>query len=442
MSNLNMRRREFLGAVGSYPVLDRLSSVDRAPSDGNWRMFGRDLRNSSYVEGGGPVKRAETVWEYETGSSVLSSPSVVDGTVYVGSWDGTVYALNVDEGQVVWEFETEDDVPETYSAYSGRVGSSPCVAEDRVLFGSWDGNIYAVDRKRGEEVWRFGTPSIVRSSPVEKDGTVYIGDWTGSMNAVRLEDGEEVWSYETGRDHIYSTPCVDNGTLYFGGMDANREGDGEHGDLHAVDGETGDRVWRFEAGNAVGSSPTFHDGAVYFGSFDGNVYSVEAETGEERWRHETDDSIASSPAVDGERVYIGSWDNRLYALDIETGEKQWSYETGDRLYASNVTMTDDAVYFGSHDGRMRAVRPDDGSLLWEYETDDWVRSGAAVVDGRVYFGSWDGTVYALYNSQTRSMNSKRSSGNEGTELFRESSERLQGKVGPIRQVAQMINYLF
>ncbi|MFW5968611.1 MAG: PQQ-binding-like beta-propeller repeat protein, partial [Persicimonas sp.] len=73
-------------------------------------------------------------WEFGTGDRVRSSPTVVDDTVYVGSNDGNLYALNADDGEEEWRQNLGD-----------AVASSPTVVDDRVFVGSDDGSIYARD---------------------------------------------------------------------------------------------------------------------------------------------------------------------------------------------------------------------------------------------------------------------------------------------------------
>ena len=68
-----------------------------------------------------PKKKPGTVlWEFETGDKVYSSPAITsDGTVYVGSADKKLYAINSKSGAKLWEFET-----------GGDVGSSPAIGSD------------------------------------------------------------------------------------------------------------------------------------------------------------------------------------------------------------------------------------------------------------------------------------------------------------------------
>jgi len=73
------------------------------------------------------------VWNYTTGSAVPSSPAVANGVVYVGSYDGNIYALNATTGANVWNYTT-----------GASVYSSPSVANGVVYVGSENNNVHAV----------------------------------------------------------------------------------------------------------------------------------------------------------------------------------------------------------------------------------------------------------------------------------------------------------
>ncbi|MDP6034719.1 MAG: PQQ-binding-like beta-propeller repeat protein, partial [Verrucomicrobiota bacterium] len=75
------------------------------------------------------------LWEFETGDGVSSSPAIgSDGTVYVGSDDNKLYALNPKSGAKLWEFET-----------GGFVDSSPAIGSDGTVYvRSWDNKLYAI----------------------------------------------------------------------------------------------------------------------------------------------------------------------------------------------------------------------------------------------------------------------------------------------------------
>ena len=75
------------------------------------------------------------LWEFETGNAVLSSPAIgSNGTVYVGSWDNKLYAINGKSGVKLWEFKT-----------GNIVSSSPAIGSDGTVYvGSYDNKLYAI----------------------------------------------------------------------------------------------------------------------------------------------------------------------------------------------------------------------------------------------------------------------------------------------------------
>ena len=176
--------------------------------------------------------------------------------------------------------------------------------------------------------------------------------------------------------------------------------------------------WSFPTGQRIVSSPVWHEGALLFGSDDGNLYSVDAASGRQRWMLATDGPLASTPAVAAGRVYALSFDGRLYAANAATGELLWKFATeGERrfearglhgmlprsqtfadpfdTYLSSPVVADGRVYFGSSDGHVYALDATSGALLWKQRTGDVVHASPAYADGRLYVGSWDGKLYAL-----------------------------------------------
>src|SRR5208283_3347635 len=132
--------------------------VTAQQSSADWTMFRADPSHSGAEAGNSPLT-SMLLWRYTTGSWVYSSPAVVDGVVYVGSEDGSVYALNATSGAKIWGYPT-----------GGSVDSSPAVVNGVVYIGSWNGNVYALDASSGAQLWNFTTGSAVHSSPAVVGG--------------------------------------------------------------------------------------------------------------------------------------------------------------------------------------------------------------------------------------------------------------------------------
>ncbi len=324
----------------------------------------------------GNVGSMATDWTFATGALVESSPTVANGTAYVGSDDDNVYALNATTGAKVWTFAT-----------GSSVTSSPAVANGVVYVGSYDDDVYALNATTGAKVWRFATGSPVTSSPTVVNGVVYVSSTDDDVYALDATTGTKIWSFATGAS-ITSSPAVANGMVYFGSYDDN---------VYALNASTGAKVWSFTAGSYVSSSPAVADGIVYVGSFDHDLYALNAATGAELWSFTAGAVVGSEPAVADGMVYIGSYDDNLYALNAATGAEVWSFTTGGSV-ASSPAVANGVVYTTSDDGAFYALNAATGAQLWSDAASTFTDnlSSPAVVNGIVYVGSGDDSVYAFH----------------------------------------------
>ena len=274
----------------------------------NTDLPGKYIVSYDYATGGDDNANGtvEKVWEFATGDSVAwSSPAISsDGTLYFGSWDDKLYALNSQTGVKLWEFET-----------GANVSSSAIIGSDgTVYFGSDDDKLYALNGQTGVKVWEFTAGSDVYSSPaIGADGTVYVGSKDKKLHAINGQTGVKIWEFESGGT-FYSSPAIGtDGTVYVGSFDKK---------VYALNGQTGVKIWEFATGEIIYSSPSIGtDGTVYVGSVDRKLYAINGKSGVKLWEFETGGWVSSSPAIgpDG-TVYIGSYDKKLYALQGSSGQ--------------------------------------------------------------------------------------------------------------------------
>jgi outer membrane protein assembly factor BamB len=241
-----------------------------------------------------------------------------------------------------------------------------------------------------------GDHTAAKASPVATPtGDLVVPGDTGDVWRV-TPAGDVVWTAaveETERG-IHGTPVVANGTAYVGAYD---------GALYAFDLGTGERFWRRKLGDAIGSSPGYHDGTVYvaveYYEPSGAMFGVDAVTGEVVWadRRPTDHPHSTCALDrDADRLVVGSNDGNLYAWTYPDLTFAWSFETGDAIKGP-IAVHDGSAFFGSWDERVYRVALDDGTAEWAVDTDGLVMSGPAVeaATDTVYVGSHDARCYAL-----------------------------------------------
>jgi len=274
-------------------------------------------------------------------------------------------------GKIKWKFQT-----------GGRVISSPAVANGMVYFGSTDGNLYALDLQSGAQKWKFPTEVRVTSSPAVDHGIVYFGSYNGNFYALDGATGVLKWKFRTAGERRFTAKHI-----------------------HGIqpDGETMPDPFDFYL-----SSPAVWNGAVYFGSGDGNVYALAADSGLLRWKFSDGDVVHASPAVSDGVLFIGSWDSYFYAPDAATGKQKWRFKTGEDENTHNqvgiqssAAVVDGTVYFGCRDSNLYALDAQTGLKKWAFNNHgSWVIASPAVEDGRVYFATSDSAMFYAFDARS------------------------------------------
>jgi outer membrane protein assembly factor BamB len=315
----------------------------------------------------------QPLWQFACEDEVRSSPTIADGSLFVGCYDNNLYCLDASNGDFRWKYPTE-----------GGICATPCVSQGMVVVGSEDGVMYALETQNGRIVWTCPTHGKIRSSARIAYDAVFFGSDDSALYAVNARSGVLVWKHETAR-FVRSSPCVHEELLYFGSDD---------GHVYCLDAFTGEIRWRYRTSAAVTSSPTVSEDLVYVGSWDGTVYSLDCNSGWAVWRFRTNQPVLSSPSVAGGRIYVGCMDHHLYCLDAKSGKLLWKFATQGQVNSS-PTLQDDLVYFGSVDGRLYALEAESGELRWEFQAAGPIPASPIATDGVVYISSMDKNVYAL-----------------------------------------------
>jgi len=278
-------------------------------------------------------------WSVALYSHSDSAPAVgSDGTIYFGTWNGRLWALNPD-GSRKWVFRAGSEVK-----------SAPALGSDgTIYFGCRNRKFYAV-RADGKERWEFLTGNWVDSSAaLGRDGSVYFGSWDKSFYALNA-DGTKHWQFKTSGPIVSSPAIGADGTIYFGSHDKK---------LYALTPD-GSKKWEFATGGPILSSPALNeDQCLYFTSVDGCAYALNLD-GSLRWRLRTGSITESSPVIgpDG-TVYVGSF-GQPWAISAD-GKRKWG-QTGNEEYyaydASPVVLADGMICCVSHCGLMGYMSPE------------------------------------------------------------------------------------
>jgi outer membrane protein assembly factor BamB len=393
--------RQFHRVKWRFPTGDRI--VSSPVYQDKVLYFGGDDGNVYAVEG----ESGRQIWKSHTGGPVPSTPAVANGTVYVASYDGKFYALNAQTGAVKWKFGTDGErrfeakgihgleprnqtIADQYDTFL----SSPVVVQNSVYFGSGDGQLYALDAGTGELKWKFKTGDVIHASPAYADGVLYVGSWDSFFYAVDAATGKEKWRFHGGEDPLIhnqvgfqSSAVVSDGVVYVGCRDSN---------LYALEATTGKEKWRFNNEMSwVISSPAVIQGKVIFATSDSSLYHVvDAATGKSVLRQQDKAYMFSSPTVVGNVVFLGVLNGTMEARDLESGALLWEFQTEASKQNKGWVLTADRKFNGPmlYYSSWREAP----TVATERQFNiGAIFSSPLVVNGVVYFGSTDGNLYAV-----------------------------------------------
>lgn len=304
------------------------SLVEFPPVIGYGRLFFASNNGVLFAIGAKNGKRA---WTYESHRCVAASPALDRHVVFMtfmntppcnrtpsSSLDGEVVALSVGTGHVLWRRTI------------GPSESSPVVVGANVYVGDWNGRVWALARRTGKVTWVTRLGGQVKAGVAISGRHLYVGDYSGHVYELSATTGAVRWTAAAqprfgGLGHFYATPALAYGRVYVGATD---------GKMYSYGATSGDLRWSSSTGGYVYSSAAVWRDRVLVGSYSRHFYCFDAATGKTLWQFTADGPISGSPTVIAGRVYFATLAGTTFALDARTGRKVWTF--GDGKYSPAV----------------------------------------------------------------------------------------------------------
>ncbi|MBN2239324.1 MAG: PQQ-binding-like beta-propeller repeat protein [Dehalococcoidales bacterium] len=215
----------------------------------------------------------KTAWRkpFESGDKIWSTPAVSDGTLYVGSFDKKMYALNAADGSLKWEYES-----------GGAIITTPVIENNVVYFGAFDRNIYALNAATGSLKWQFAADNWFWAKPLVSGNKLYAPCLDGKVYVLDTASGQKLDEYDL-ENPISSSPVIVDGLLIVA-TQLDTKGDTRNSVLHSIDIASGthDELDVFDENESVYANLIAGDGKVYVHTTLNKLYEVDVKTGAER----------------------------------------------------------------------------------------------------------------------------------------------------------------
>lgn len=313
-----------LGAMLAMGLLTACAGVNLNPLE--W--FGDDEVNppKELVEIAEEV-RLRRLWSVNVGNGQGDNytriiPAVDRGVVYAASENGTVVAVDLSSGDVIWR-ERLDDVTLT-----GGVGAGGGL----VAVGTRDAEVVALDQQDGSVRWITPVTSEVVAAPTTNGDIVVVQTVDDKVAGLEASNGERRWIYESTQPALTlrgtSRPVITSAGSVIAGF--------SNGTLVSVSASDG--VWRWEERIAVPEGR----------------YDIERVI-----------DVDGDLLVDGSRILASSYQGNLMALDILTGRIVWGLE-GTSSY-HGLARGFGNLYYSDDESLVVAIRDNSEDVVWRNE---------------------------------------------------------------------------
>ena len=276
----------------------------------NWAMPTGDYANTRYSKlsqiTAGNVGKLKVAWTFSTG--VLrgheGNPLVIGNMMYVHTpFPNNVYALNLDDGTIVWRYEPKQDPNVIPVMCCDTVNRGVAYGDGKIILHQADTNLVALDAKTGKQIWKTanGNPKIGEtgtSAPMVVKDKVFVGISGGEfgvrchVTAYDLKSGKLAWrGYSMGPDSDILVDPVK--TTHLG---------------KPVGKDSGTNTWKGDQWK-IGGGCTWgwlsYDpevNLIYYGSGNPSTWNPKQRPGDNRWSM------------------------TIFARDADTGMAKWLYQ--------------------------------------------------------------------------------------------------------------------
>ena len=268
--------------------------------------------------------RLDRLWSVDVGNGqgdnhTEITPTIAGRVIFAASENGTVLAVNLDSGDVLWRSRLDERL------ITGGVGAGGGL----VILGSRDAEVIALDQSTGETVWIGQVTSEVVAQPIVNEEIVVVQTVDDKVTALDNVSGEQRWIYESTQPPLTlrgtSRPVFTPADTVIAGF--------SNGTLVSVSADDG--VWRWEERVAVPEGRYDIDRVI---DIDGDL------------------------VLDGNRIFASSYQGNLIALDVATGRIVWGLQDASSYHG--ITQGFGNLYYCNDESHVVAVRDESEDIVW------------------------------------------------------------------------------
>lgn len=347
-------------------------------------------------------------WSYNIGKGSDEffsrlSPVHSDGVLYAADRHGLVSAINADNGRRIWRVDLSPDKP--FSLFSvfrsgppARLSGGITYHNGTLYLGSENGDMYALNAANGEIEWHVNVPGEVVSAPAYGEGYLVTHLGNGMVLALDAQSGEERWRHEEEVPTLSlrgaSSPVVQSGGVVLGT---------NNGRAAVLILENGQLAWDERVIAPSGSSdlermvdidatPVVQGDTLYLLAYNGELVALELRSGEVIWRR--DYAGYRTPQVTASQIFLTTQNSHIAAIERLNGNERWR---NTELYGRSLTevaVMPDHLVSADRFGFVHWFDRETGRLVGRHEADE-IQVAPLRVNDKVIIQTNKGRLIAL-----------------------------------------------
>jgi len=237
----------------------------------------------------------------------------------------------------------------------------PLVINDILYAPNNDGSLYALKLASGQLLWSMSFGNPLWGTPVTDGKYIYLTSLDHFLYSIDPQNQKIVWKVDLGGSAT-SSPALstDKSTLYVGSFGSK---------VLAINDADGSIKWTTNTNAWIWSDPSINGSKVFVADINGQVYSLDASNGQNSWSSiKPDDSITGSPLSTSEGLIVTTESGSVYSLD-SNGKVIWSASVGGKIYTAPV-VSGNRVLVAPLGAQylLYAINQKDGSMLpWHFD---------------------------------------------------------------------------
>lgn len=279
------------------------------------------------------LDKFDLLWEYQL-SHVINNILVSDNNTLIASFmNGSVVSFNLDNGQEVWKFKTEEsNIGSISNEYNHKIVVSGIQAEAT--------STWCIDTINGNVLWKQSNKGHSYIPKIHND-LIYncIGNDIFCLN---LENGLTVWTQNEPNTYLFNPKIFGQFIIASG-----------HGVINIYDLQSGQILTRIETGEQSSIKEIINDEEnIYFGDEKGYFYSYNLSSIDAKlnWKLQTAGEIETIPAISEQNIFLLNNASKFYVIDKKSGIVVLEKKIKGEGNISGVTLSNDKIYFSCGGG--------------------------------------------------------------------------------------------